>query len=796
VAFSNSMSSTFNPLQDVQKLLPNRGKRVKTPTVLQMEAVECGAAALGIILGYYRLFVPLAELRRECGVSRDGSKASNILKAARNYGLEAKGFKKELEQVKHLSPPYIAFWNFNHFLVVEGFGKDRVYLNDPASGLRTVSLQEFDQGYTGVVLVMKPGREFKKGDRIPNKFFSLWQRLQGSLGALFYCVVAGFFLTVVGLAVPIFSQIFVDDILVEQRQDWLRPLLLAMAIASFLQGWLTLLRLRYLRRLKIKLAVGMSSRFLWHILHLPVSFYAQRFAGEISNRTTLNDQVADVLSGKLATTAIDAVMVIFYALVMLQYDWILTAIAIFFAAINVFTLQWISRQRVDANQRLIQEYGKAAGTSIAALQSIETLKASGLESDFFSRWSGYYTKAINSQQELGVTNQIFSVLPTLLSALSSMLLLVVGGLRVMDGHLSIGMLIAFQGLMHSFQEPVNNLVNFGSTLQELEGNLIRLDDVLNNPINLGADTVGKSKNLTPQPPSLQGKGEPEPLSPSPLLLGVGEGSPTVSGVGLTTSPPSVNITNYQLPITNYQLLQGYVELRNISFGYSRLEPPLIENFNLSIKPGQRIALVGGSGSGKSTIAKLLSGLYQPWTGEILFDGTPREQIPQEILANSVAMVEQEILLFGGSIRDNLTLWDATIPDKNLMQACQDAAIADVIFSIPGGLDGELIEGAANLSGGQRQRLEIARALVNNPSILIMDEATSALDAETEKIIDENLRRRGCTCIIVAHRLSTIRDCDEIIVLQGGKVVQRGTHQQLWQVEGVYSRLIRTEGEAL
>ncbi len=763
MGFSNSMSVTFNPLPDWQKLLPDRGKRVKTPTVLQMEAVECGAAALGIILGYYRLFVPLAELRRECGVSRDGSKASNILKAARNYGLEAKGFKKELEQLKNLSPPYIAFWNFNHFLVVEGFSKDRVYLNDPASGLRTVSLQEFDQGYTGVVLVMKPGREFKKGDRIPNKFFSLWQRLQGSLGALFYCVVAGFLLTVVGLAVPIFSQIFVDDILVEQRQDWLRPLLLAMAIASFLQGWLTLLRLRYLRRLKVKLSVGMSSRFLWHILHLPVSFYAQRFAGEISDRTTLNDQVADVLSGKLATTAIDAVMVIFYALVMLQYDWILTAIAISFAAINVFTLQWISRQRVDANQRLIQDYGKAAGTSIAALQSIETIKASGLESDFFSRWSGYYTKAINSQQELGVTNQTFSVLPTLLSALSSMLLLVVGGLRVMDGHLSIGMLIAFQGLMHSFQEPVNNLVNFGSILQELEGNLIRLDDVLNNPITVGA---GLTNN-----PSLH-----QTTSINP--------------------PPSEKITNYQLPITNYQLLQGYIELRNITFGYSRLEPPLIENFNLSIKPGQRVALVGGSGSGKSTIAKLVSGLYQPWTGEILFDGTPREQIPQEIIANSVAMVEQEILLFGGSIRDNLTLWDATIPDKNLIQACQDAAIADVILSIPGGLDGELIEGAANLSGGQRQRLEIARALVNKPSILIMDEATSALDAETEKIIDENLRRRGCTCIIVAHRLSTIRDCDEIIVLEGGKVVQRGTHQQLWQVEGVYSRLIRTEGEAL
>ncbi|MBD2679333.1 MULTISPECIES: NHLP family bacteriocin export ABC transporter peptidase/permease/ATPase subunit [Nostoc] len=750
VSTKSTLVTPINLWQYLQKLL-SRGKlRVKTPTLLQMEAVECGAAALGIILGYYDRIVPLPQLRRDCGVSRDGSKASNMVKAAKNYGLEAKGFKKELKHLWELRPPYIVFWNFNHFLVVEGWNKQRVYLNDPATGPRHVSLQEFDEGYTGVVLVMEPGAKFTKGGSKPSMILSLWSRLQGAGDALIYSIVAGFLLTVVGLVVPVFTQVFVDDILVQGRQLWLRPLLLAMAIAAILQGSLTLLRLRYLRRLKIKLAVGMSSRFLWYILRLPVSFYAQRFAGEISNRTTLNDQVADVLAGKLATTIIDTLMVVFYALVMMQYDWVLTLIAVSFAAVNVLTLQWISRQRIDANQRLIQEYGKAAGASIAALQSIETLKASGLESDFFSRWSGYYTKALNSQQELGVTNQTFSVLPALLSALSSMLLLVVGGLRVMDGHLSIGMLIAFQGLMLGFQQPVNNLVNFGTTLQELEGNLIRLDDVLDN-------SLGEAEE--------QGS------------RGAGEQIENSSPVPLCTSALLAK-------------LQGYVELRNITFGYSRLELPLIENFNLSIKPGQRIALVGGSGSGKSTIAKLVSGLYQPWTGEVCFDGQPRKEIPQQLLTNSVAMVEQEILLFGGTVRDNLTLWDTTIPDKNLMRACQDAAIADVILSMSGGLDAQLIEGAANLSGGQRQRLEIARALVNNPSILVMDEATSALDAETEQIIDQNLRRRGCTCIIVAHRLSTIRDCDRIIVLERGKVIQQGTHQELWQMEGVYSRLIR------
>ena len=770
VSTNPPLEAPINPLQHLQKLLKGQGiRRVKTPTVLQMEAVECGAAALGIILGYYRRIVPLPELRRECGVSRDGSKASNVLKAARSYGLQAKGFKKELEQLQDLRPPYIVFWNFNHFLVVEGFGKQQVYLNDPASGPRTVSQKEFDQGYTGVVLVMEPGPEFEKGGRKPSLILSLWSRLQGAAGALVYCLLAGFLLTLAGMAIPVFSQVFVDEILIQGRMHWLRPLILGMVITAILQGLLTLLRLRYLRRLKIKLAVGMSSRFLWHILRLPVGFYAQRFAGEISNRAPLNDQVSDVLSGRLATTVIDAVMVIFYALVMIQYDTVLTLIVVSLAAVNVLTLQWISRQRVDANQRLIQEYGKAAGASIAALQSIETLKASGLESDFFSRWSGYYAKAINSQQELGVTNQTFSVLPTLLSALSSMLLLVVGGLRVMNGHLSIGMLVAFQGLMQSFLLPVNNLVSFGSTLQEMEGNLIRLDDVLDNPTD----------------PQTEGSG----------IRGRGSGEERLTVARMARSA-SVSLTPDPRPLTSLPRLQGYVELQNITFGYSRVDPPLIENFSLKVLPGQRVALVGGSGSGKSTVAKLVSGLYEPWAGEIRFDGLPREQIPHQVLTNSIAMVEQDILMFGGTVRENLTLWDATVPDKSLVRACQDAAIDDVVLSMSGGYDASLIEGAANLSGGQRQRLEIARALVNNPSILVMDEATSALDADTEKIIDQNLRRRGCTCLIVAHRLSTIRDCDEIIVLERGKVVQRGTHQELWQVEGVYSRLIRSEGEAV
>lgn len=741
----------------------SQSQRCRTPTLLQMEATECGAAALGIILGYHGRIVPLAELRQACGVSRDGSKASNMLSAAKSYGLIARGFKiAEISDLETLDCPFIIFWNFNHYLVLEGFDSEQVFLNDPASGPRRVSRREFDSAYTGVVLTFEPGPDFQKGGSKPSLMLALKQRLQGSMGVLTYCIIAGFLLVVPGLALPIFSQIFIDQVLVERRTDWFRPLILGMLFTAIVNGLLKLIQLQFLRRMKIKLALGMSSHFLWHILRLPVSFYDQRFAGEIASRVQLNDRLANVLSGKLATTVISAVMAIFYVLVMVQYDIVLTAIGIVFVALNLTALQWVSRWRVDANLRLIQEHGKVEGVAISGLQSMETIKASGLESDFFARWAGYYAKAINAQQSMEVSNQVLGLIPTLLSGLTSMLVLVIGGLRVMDGVLSIGMLIAFQSLMQSFMEPVNHLVGLGGDLQELEGDLSRLDDVLQNPTDPQTDPQSEQhKDRSGKPEAI------DSTSPSPTI-----------------------------PIIPTVRLQGYIDLENITFGYNPVAPPLIENLTLSLKPGQRVALVGGSGSGKSTIAKLVCGLYEPWQGEIRFDGQPRSQISRLVLTNSIAFVEQDIFLFAGSVRENLTLWDRTVSNTNLDRACEDAALQEVMQSLPGGYDAELLEGGVNLSGGQRQRLEIARALVYNPAILVMDEATSALDAETEKIIDRNLRQRGCTCLIVAHRLSTIRDCDEIVVLDQGRVVQRGTHNDLKQVEGHYLQLIHSEGEIL
>jgi NHLM bacteriocin system ABC transporter peptidase/ATP-binding protein len=708
-----------------------------------MEAVECGAASLGILLAHHGRVVPLAELRRECGVSRDGSNAGSLLRAARRYGLDAHGYSKDVEAVRALEPPYIVFWNFNHFLVVEGFGRDRVYLNDPAVGHRTVSLEEFEDAFTGVVLTASPGPEFQRGGRPPSVVRALRERLRGSKGALAFAILAGFLLVLPGLVIPAFTQVFLDEVLIQGRDDWLRPLLGAMLVTAVAYGLLRALQLHCLRRLGLGLSARMSTGFFRHLLELPVDFYSQRYSGEISDRNDLNDSVASVLSGQLARTAIDVVMMLFYAALMMFYDVTLTSIGIGFAALNFIALRKLSRWRVEANMRLLQEQGKLAGTSIAGLQGMETIKASGMESGFFNRWSGYYANATNARQGIELPDQALSRLPGFLSSLATMFMLVLGGLYVIEGRLTIGMLVAFQMLMASFLRPVGSLVELGTTMQELRGDLARLDDVLRHPRD---------------PNVVQAEEEP-------------------------TDDPDLH---------DRVRLGGRLEIRGLSFGYSPCDPPLIQDLDLLLEPGQRVALVGGSGSGKSTLAKLVCGLYQPWSGEILFDGRSRREIPPALLCNSLSLVDQDLLLFGGTVRENLTLWDPTVPDEVLERACADAEILERVRSLAGGLKGELSEGGTNLSGGERQRLEIARALVNDPSILVLDEATSALDTESERLIVERITLRGCTCLIVAHRLSTVRDCDEILVLERGVVVERGTHDELWRKGGAYADLVRTE----
>jgi NHLM bacteriocin system ABC transporter peptidase/ATP-binding protein len=726
-------------------------RRVRTPTVLQMEAVECGAAALASVLGYFGRWVPLEELRQACGVSRDGSKASNLLKAARTYGLDAKGYKYDaIDKLRELELPAVLFWNFNHFVVLDGFAKDRVFLNDPAQGPRAVSYEELDGSYSGVVLAFKPGPEFQPGGTPPDLVAALRRRLIGSEEALTFVVLCGLFLVVPGLMVPTFSRIFIDDYLIGGQQWLVRPLLVAMAATIVIQGILAWLQQRYLLRLETKLALATSSRFFQHILRLPAAYFGQRFAGEIGSRVAINDKVARAISGKLATTAIDSLMTVFYVALMLCYDIVVTLLVILIALLNVGAVVLVSRVRIDMSRRLMQDKGKLLGTAMSGLQMIETLKATGSEGEFFSRWAGYHARTMNTEQTIGVLSQAVAAVPPFSQTLSTAVVLVLGGMQVMNGHLTVGMLVAYQALLTAFTRPLSNFVQFGSMLQELQADMNRLDDVLRYPQDTEYTQDGSSHKGT---------------------------------------AAASNVTAAAVVERRPVKLSGRVELRDVTFGYSPLERPLIEGFSLRVEPGHRVAIVGSSGSGKSTVAKLISGLYQPWSGEILFDDAPRREIPRDVLTNSIGCVDQDIFLFRGNVSDNVRMWDATIPEARVAQACRDAAIDGVIESRDQSYQSGVQEGGGNFSGGQCQRLEIARALVGGPTILVLDEATSALDPSTESLIDDAVRRRGCTAIIVAHRLSTIRDCDEIVVLERGRIVQRGTHDAMKGVEGPYQRLI-------
>lgn len=717
-------------------------RRVRTPTVIQMEAVECGAAALAIVLGYFRRFVPLEELRVECGVSRDGSNALNVVKVARSYGLDAQGLRREPAELLDLPLPMVLFWNFNHFVVVEGFDARGAFLNDPASGPRHVPFEEFDRSFTGVVLTFQKTPQFKPGGERRTLWNSLRKRLRGQGLGLAYVMLASFLLVIPGLVTPAFIKTFVDDILTRELHSWTLWLLVAILLTALVDAFVTWLQSYYLQRLQTRMALNWSAGFLWHVLSLPMEFYAQRFSGEVGSRVSLNDRVASLLSGRLATAVMNATMIVFYLAAMLFYDIELAVLAVGLALVNFAALSLVSRIRKDTNVALQQDQGKLLGTTLGGFQMMETLKATGRELDFFSRWAGYQSKVVNGSQEMGRATQAVSVLPSFVSSLGNLLILCVGGLRVMDGAMTLGMVMAFQSLMGRFVGPVNSLVSLGADLQEAEADMNRLEDVLFN-------------------------------KPQEYVNAL---SPEDAGGGLR--------------------LSGRVELRKVTFGYSRLHPPLIQDFDLVIEPGQRIALVGATGSGKSTLSKLTCGLYRPWSGEILFDGRSRDEIPRPILTGSVAMVDQEILLFAGTIRENLTLWDSTVPHPQIVAAARDAAIYDAVLARPGAFDSEVQQGGANFSGGERQRLEIARALVGNPSVLVLDEATSSLDPVVEKSIDQRLRARGCTCLIIAHRLSTIRDADQILVLHDGKVVQRGTHEELIAREGYYRRLIQAEPGAV
>lgn len=721
------------------------GKRLRTPHFPQLETSECGAACLGIVLAHYGRWVSMQELRDACGVSRDGSSAANIVKAGKRYDLKLTGWRKQISELGDVPLPAILFWEFNHFLVLEGFSRGRYHLNDPANGRRSVSAETFDQAFTGIVLTAKPGPEFQQGGSAPGVLPRLWSWWRDVKMPLAFIAACGLLLALPGLSLPVLLSLFVDFVLNGAQESWGPALVGAAVFTGILVYLLTWLQQRALRRLAVRLAVVHAERMLSCLFRLPIDYFSHRFAGDLASRVQLVSEIAGGPARHFIAIMIELVMSALFLALMVFFDPLLAAVVAALGLANILLMRFASRLRSDGNRQLRREQALLFSTGSSALRNLENLRATGAEDDFFARWTGYQARELVARQRFAELGHTITALPRLFLVLVSIAVLGLGGWQVIAGEMTIGTLMGFYLLAGNFLQPIGRFVQFADAYEILEADFQRIDDVLQ------ADS-------------------------SPEL----DGADNSNGAKLATLGGRLR-------------LAGRIELRDVTFGYHRNRPPLIENVSLVIEPGQRVALVGPTGSGKTTLLKLVSGEYTPWSGEILFDGVPHARVPREIITRSLSIVDQHIFLFAASVQENLTMWDPTVPDAQVVAAAQDALIHGEIMRRPLGYDSRVDEGGRNFSGGQRQRLEIARALVDNPSVLLLDEATSTLDAVSEMRIDDNVRRRGCTCLIVAHRLSAIRDCGLIIVLDGGQHVQSGTHEELFALrEGLYHQLIQAQ----
>ena len=703
------------------------------PMVMQMESVECGAASLTMILAHYGKWLPLEEVRAACGVSRDGSSAKDIVLAARNYGLEAEGYQVTPEALEGMQPAII-HWNFNHFVVFRGFKKGVACLNDPNAGPVEIPMDDFRKSFTGVALTFSPTTSFKQGGHRTRILAYVRKYLQGAGEAFWLTFVFALLAAFVALVIPLFTRIFLDEILSGKNRDWSSKFFLIMGTVALFQFILVLLQTRYAKRVAGSLALKGNVKYLNHVLRLPISFFAMRSVGELQQRQHLNETITHSLVEVLAPQIINIALLVLYLALMLSYSVVLTLVGIIAAVVNLIIVQYNSNQRINLIHSMEQSTGKYFSATVSCIDNMESIKAAGAETGFFEYWSGLWAKKFNMEGNATDQQLKMGLLPILVSGLVNTTILILGALLILKGELSVGMLLAFQGFMSSFLSPVNDIVNASKTIVVMRSQMERIEDVMKYPED-----------------HRENEGE------------MYEGK-----------------------------LGGLVELKNVTFGYSTLLPPLIENFNLRIEPGHSVAFVGSSGCGKSTLAKLISGLYKPWSGEILFDGRPIESISSEELTNSVAVIDQNVVLFDDTVAQNIRMWDESIEDFTLMMACNDAQIRDDIVSRPNGFGTKLVRGGQNFSGGQRQRMEIATALAKEPAVLIMDEATSALDPKTEDEVMASIRMMGPTQIIIAHRLSTIRDCDEILVMDQGKILQHGTHEELMAQEGLYRDLMKSE----
>ena len=710
---------------------PVRNGKVKVPVVMQMEALECGAASLTMILAYYGKWIPLEQVRADCGVSRDGSNAKNILKAARSYGLAAKGYRYEPEGLKENGKfPCIIHWNFNHFVVLDGFKGSKAYLNDPAKGSYSVPMEIFDKSFTGICLMFEPAESFEPGGAPKSILTFAKKRLKEAKTAMVFVAVTTLITALLGIITPAFSRIFMDRLLTGENPEWFLPFIFALGGISVIQLIVEWIKAVYSLKINGQLSAVGSTAYMWKVLHMPMEFFSQRMAGDIQQRQRMNASVAQSLAETFAPLALNTVMLVFYLVVMLRYSLILTLVGVASIVINLVVSRIISNKRMNITRVQMRDAGKLAGATVAGIEMIETIKASGAENGFFEKWAGYQASVNTQQVRFERLNQYLGMIPELVSSLANIAVLILGVYFTINGKFTVGMIMAFQGFLGSFTAPAQTLISAGQTLQEMRAQMERVEDVMEYPTDVNCDRDELSEDA------------------------------------------------------KYSKLSGSVELKNVTFGYSRLAEPLIRDFNLTLKTGSRVAFVGTSGCGKSTLSKLISGLYKPWEGEILFDGKPIEKIDRSVFTGSLAVVDQDIILFEDTIANNIKMWDDSIEDFEIIMAARDAQLHEDIMQRDGGYSYKITEGGKDFSGGQRQRMEIARVLAQDPTIIILDEATSALDAKTEFEVVRSIKDRGITCIVVAHRLSTIRDCDEIIVLDNGEVVERGTHDELYAKGGV------------